>query len=367
MIRLLALVQKRPGLSPGQRFRLEQWSPLLEAKHGIRIDFEPFESTELTDVLYRPGHKARKAVLLVRDTLRRRRVLGESRKYDGIVIYREAAMLGPAIYERLLTWLGVPIFMDFDDAIWFTTPAPPNGVFSYLRFASKAATICRLSRAVIVGNQYLASYARQFSSNVHVVPTSIELRDYPVQPPIPPEPFTVVWSGSLSTLSHLEEAREPIETLGKQRHVVLRVIANKPPPRPFANVENVFIPWSAKGEAETLGRAHVGIMPLPDDKYTRGKCALKALQYMAVGVPALVSPVGVNTDVIQHGKNGLLASSTSEWLDSLYQLAHSPELRSSLGVAGRQTVEAKYSSIVAAATFAHAVRTSLAITYDPPF
>jgi glycosyltransferase involved in cell wall biosynthesis len=366
MIRLLALVPKPPGVSPGQRFRLEQWAPHLEARHGIRLDFVPFESPRLTEILYRPGHRIEKAAWMLRDTFRRRAAVSQAKSYDAVVIYREGASLGPAIYERLLARACVPFLFDFDDAIWIPAVGSANGLFSHLRFVGKTSTICRLSSAVIVGNEYLASYAMRYSDSVFVVPTSIELSRYPVQPAIPADaPFTVLWSGSLSTLIHLELARAPLEAMGKNRRVVLRIIGNAPPSRPFRGVETQFVPWRAAGEAEALGAAHVGIMPLPDDPFARGKCGLKGLQYMAVGLPVVLSPVGVNVDIVEHGRNGLLASTVDEWVAALEQLAASPELRQTLGAAGRRTVEDRYSAESSAARFAHAVRYTLSKADTP--
>jgi glycosyltransferase involved in cell wall biosynthesis len=297
---------------------------------------------------------------MIRDTLRRRRALSDARRYDGVVIYREAASLGPAIYERLLARASVPFLFDFDDALWIPRVGSVNGVFSSLRFVGKTATICHLSSAVVVGNEYLASYASRYSSSVFVAPTSIELSRYPVQPELPADaPFTVVWSGSLFTLAHLELARAPLEALGRRRRVILRVIGNQPQTRPFAGIETVFTPWCESGEAETLGAAHVGIMPLPDDPFARGKCGLKGLQYMAVGLPVVLSPVGVNVDIIQDGQNGFLASSEDEWVAALERLAGSPDLRRKLGSAGRRTVEDKYSAESSSARFAEAVRHAL--------
>jgi glycosyltransferase involved in cell wall biosynthesis len=360
MIRLLSLVQKSPGRSPGQRFRLEQWAPHLEARHGIRLDFVPFESPRLSEIIYRPGHRIEKAAWMLRDTLRRRRVLADAQGYDGVVIYREAASLGPAIYERLLARTSLPLLFDFDDAIWIPQVDSTNGFFSLLRFVRKTGTICRLSSAVVVGNEYLASYASRFSNSVFVVPTSIDLSRYPLQPELPPDaPFTVVWSGSLTTLTHLEQARPAIEAFGKRRRVVLRVIGNEPQVRPFAGIETIFIPWREDGEAEAIGAAHVGIMPLPDEPFARGKCGLKCLQYMAVGLPVVLSPVGVNVDIVHDGRNGLLASSPDQWVAALERLAHSPELRKTLGAAGRRTVEDHYSAEASAARFAEAVHHAL--------
>jgi glycosyltransferase involved in cell wall biosynthesis len=360
MIRLLALVQKPEGLSPGQRFRLEQWAPLLRREHGIDIEFAVFESPRLTKVLYLPGHHAEKAALLIKDTWRRRLAYRRARDFDAVVIYREAASLGPAIYERLLARAGIPIIYDFDDAIWIPGAGSVNGIFSHLRFQAKTGTICRLSRAVVVGNEYLASYARRYTDRVHVVPTSIDLGTYPVQPEAASDgKLVIAWSGSLATLIHLDAARPAIEKLAKRRKVEVRVICNAAPKRGFEGAETTFVPWKGDEEAKAIGASHVGIMPLPDDQFARGKCGLKALQYMATGRPVVLSPVGVNTEIVRSGDNGILAASVDEWVDALDRLGSSPELRVRLGAAGRKTVEERYSSTAVAAQFANVVRTTL--------
>lgn len=367
MIRLLVLVPKPPGLSPGQRFRLEQWGPTLERSHGIRLDFVPFESPRLTHILYQPGRRAQKAMYVALDMWRRRDVVRHSTGYDGVVVHREAALLGPALFERLVVRRGVPMFYDFDDAIWVSSTrahanvATPNGIFSHLHFFGKTSTICKLATAVTVGNEYLAEYARQHSANVHIVPTSIDLDTYTLQPePASDEAFVIGWSGSTSTLHSLEVCRSAIERLGKRRRVVLRVICNRPLARPFANVENVFVPWREEGEAQEVGACHVGIMPLKTDEFSRGKCGLKALQFMATGRPVVLTPVGVNTEIVRHGVNGFIAGDDDAWVDALETLAASPELRRSMGAAARRTVEEGYSCEVVAAKFAQAVRDGIA-------
>lgn len=359
-LRLLALTPKPKGLSPGQRFRLEQWAPHL-TERGIAIDFVPFESPRLTELLYQPGQKVSKAGWTLLDFARRAGQLKNRHNYDAVIVYREAALIGPGIYERLFAWSGTPLFFDFDDAIWLPNQiSSVNGIFSKLHFWGKTAATCKLSTGVIVGNEYLARYARGHNQNVFVVPTSIELGDYPVQPEYSPdEPFTICWSGSLSTLQHLEHARAAIEGLAKRRKVVVRVICNQAPTRPFEGADNVFVRWTEKGEAETIGKAHAGIMPLPDDEYTRGKCGLKALQFMACGLPVVISPVGMNSELVDSGHNGLLARTDDEWVEALERLATSRDLRRSLGAAGRSTVEQRYSAKIAASLFADAVKSAL--------
>jgi glycosyltransferase involved in cell wall biosynthesis len=367
-MKLLALVPKAPGINPSQRYRLEQWAPVLRAQHDITLDFHPFESPYLTEILYQPGKRASKAFAMLKDTWRRREVLCLASSYDAVIVHREIALLGPAIYEHLLVRAGVPLFFDFDDAIWLEVTNGPNGAFSRLKFApSKTSAICRVASGVLVGNEYLARYARDRNPNVFVVPTTIDLSRYPLQPwPEASERLVIGWTGSLTTLKHLEVARRPLERLARRRKITVRVICSQPPERPFAGAENEFIPWKAQSEAETVGGVHIGMMPLPDEPFTRGKCALKALQFMATGRPVVVSPVGVNTDIVKDGENGMVAASEDEWVAKLERLCDDAALRRALGAAGRRTVEEGFSASVSAAKLATAVKTVLAGTSPRP-
>lgn len=362
MLRVLALVQKEWGINPGQRFRLEQWSPHLRQEHQIDLDFRAFESPELSRVIYSQGQLSKKAALMTKDFVRRASILPTVRRYDAVVVYREAASIGPALYEWLLERAGVPFVLDFDDAIWMPSHgASVNGAFARLRFPSKTKDIARMASAVTVGNEYLARWAKQFNDDVHVVPTTIDLSKYPVQPEVPDTgAFTLGWMGSHSTLRYLEVIRNPVERFGASRRVKFIVVCDVPMSRPFANVEMEFVKWSAEYEARDIGRMDVGVMPLPDDPYTHGKCGCKALQYMAAGRPTIVSPVGVNTDIVQDGDSGLLASSDDEWFSAFERLAASPQLRRKLAEAGRQTVEARFSADAAASKFARAVQSAVA-------
>ena len=359
-LRLLVLASKRPGLAPCQRYRFEQWATRLERDHAVKMDLMPFESPALSDILYEPGHLGPKAAWISYDFLRRLKVFPALKHYDAVVIHREAALIGPAIYERLMAWTGKPIIFDFDDGIWM--PQPDHGtLFSLLHFHSKTATICRLATAVSAGNRILADYARQFNSAVSVVPSTIELDEYRVMPEAPlTDKFVVCWTGSSSTLVYFEQARSALEQVAKHVPLVVKVICSKPPSRPIAGAELQFVPWRADGEAEEVGTCHVGIMPLPDNEFTRGKCAMKALQYMATGRPVVVSPVGVNVDVVRNGENGFLAATEREFAIRLLELARSSELRMRLGLAARRTVETAYSAPTGAAKFASIVKSVIA-------
>lgn len=355
MIRLLALVQKPAGLAPNQRFRLEQWAPFLERDHGIAVEFEPFESPPLTRMLYQRGGTVRKIGLVLGDAWRRRDAVARARAFDAVVILRESSLLGGAWVERALARAGVPFVFDFDDAIWLWSASGPNGAMTLARCPWKVVESCRLAAAVTVGNEFLADYARTYNQNVALVRTSIDVERFRVAPEPDAAPFTVVWTGSHSTLAHLETARDAIEALGREMPLRVRVVCDVSPPA-YEHATLDFRAWSAEREAADLAAGHVGIMPLPNDAFARGKCGCKALQYMAIGRPVVVSPVGINRDVVTDGVSGYWADGTDQWVARLRRLATDPGLRAAMGAAARERVLDGFTAEQAAADFAAVVR-----------
>ena len=351
------LASKAEGMAPSQRFRFEQWQPHLSRDHGVELDLVPFESRALSETLYQPGKIPRKAWLTLRDFVRRAGSVRTARHYDAVLVHREASLLGPAIYERLIARTNTPMIFDFDDSVWSGAQEQNNGIFSRLHFFGKTKTICRIADAITPGNEFLADYARQYNDRVFVTPTSIELGDYPeIEEPEPTDRFIVCWTGSTSTLAHFERARAPLERLATIIPLTVKVICNVPPAEPIAGAKFHFVKWSKNDEAKEIGACHAGIMPLPDNEATRGKCGLKALQFMATGRATVASPVGMNRELIQHGENGLLASTDDEFVDALLSLSRSPERRHMIGRAGRRTIEQGYSASAVAARFAGIVR-----------
>ena len=345
-MRVLALMPGLYDTSPGQRYRLEQWEPLLR-KRGVEITWVPFEDAALHSIVYKPGQMGKKLQLVTRNLVRRLKTIGEARNYDLVYILREAALLGPAVFERLLYQQRVPFVFDFDDAIFVSYRSPSNGYLSYLKFASKTKTICRLASHVMVGNPYLADYARQVNDNVTVIPTTIDTEKYRVAPrKTDGGPLTIGWTGSFSTVQHLDTLRGALKKLAEKEQFRLRVIGT--PSYELSPVSVDAMPWRAATELEDLCAIDIGVMPLPDDNWSKGKCGLKALQFMALGIPTICSPVGVNTDIIQDNENGFLAGTEAEWVEKLTALLRSAELRRRLGDAGRATVEQRYSAAIQA-------------------
>ena len=344
-MRLLALVPSLCDTSPGQRFRMEQWEPLLR-KRGVELTFESFEFDELNSLLYRRGHVLQKLWLVSRAFARRVKVLRAIHQYDAVYIFREAALLGPPIFERWIHRSGVPMIFDFDDAIFVRYVSPSNGYLSYLKFPSKTQTICRLAAHVIAGNPYLADYAGTANGHVSIVPTTIDTEKYTAGSRPVSDPLVIGWSGSYSTVQHLDTLRGALLRLSAKQRFRLRVIGTPNFELPGVDVEAMV--WRSETEVADLRAIDIGIMPLPDDQWSRGKCGLKALQYMALGIPTICSPVGVNSDIIVDGENGFIAATEDEWVEKLTRLLESASLRERFGSAGRATVEKNYSAAVQA-------------------
>lgn len=349
-----ALVPYAMGTTPSQRFRIEQWAPPLRAS-GITVDCFPFAGPDFTAMLQNPGRNVRKARRLCLATLRRFMTAASLGRYDAILIHRAACLAGPPLIERALARLGPPILFDFDDAIWRLHTSAANRRLAWLKFPGKTAAICRISDHVVVGNSYLAEYARQFNSQVTVVPSSIDTDLYQPRPRAREETKVVVgWMGTSTSQTYLEMAAPMLRAIAALPRVEIQVVSNRRPELP--GVSAVWHPWSAEKEVELLAGFDVGIMPMPDDEWALGKSAMKALQYMAMSVCTVASAIGTNREVIEHGRNGLLASSIEEWRAAVKGLVEDKAQRERLGAAGRETVLSRYSMRTSASAFEGVVR-----------
>jgi glycosyltransferase involved in cell wall biosynthesis len=347
-MKILVIGSAFPDTSPGSRFRIEQWMPVM-AKENVVFDYAAFEDEKLHRVLYTQGNQLAKGAGMLRGFARRLQLLRSVDRYDVVFIYEEAARLGPAIIERLIAKAGVPIVYDFCDPIYLHINSPTNGYWSHLKFVGKTATICRLATHVLVGNEELANYARTHNRRVTVVPITIDTDQYRPRPwPSQSQSQSVPvlgWTGSHSTHStvpHLDGLRSVLERLRQQHTFKLRVIGTRR--WEAAGIEVEAQAWQAATEVSDLESMDIGIMPLPNDPWVRRRSHLKIRQYMGLGIPCVASPVGVNTELIEDGVNGFLANSDEEWMEKIGRLIRDADLRKKLGAAGRRTIEQRYSA-----------------------
>ena len=343
-MRILFLVPYPSGRAPSQRFRFEQYLDALTV-HGHTYQLAPFTSVATWDILYQPGHAVKKVSGILAGFVRRLFLLFSVPIYDFVFVHREAAPVGPPVFEWLIAKvLGKKIIYDFDDAIWLANTSEVNKIAAGVKWHHKVADICRWAYKNSCGNTYLADYARQFNPTAVVNPTTIDTVHLhnQVRDQTAPGRLVIGWTGTHSTLKYLDQVVPVLAKLEAEGlDFEFRVISNQLPALPLRSL--VFLRWQKSTEIADLLGFHVGLMPLEDDLWAQGKCAFKALQYMALGIPALVSPVGMNKEVVQHGQNGFVCATPAEWETSLRQLLADAGLRQRLGQTARQTIEQRYS------------------------
>jgi glycosyltransferase involved in cell wall biosynthesis len=267
--------------------------------------------------------------------------LQQLRAFDLAIVHCELLPFLPGWLERHL--LNISFIYDCDDAFYLKSR---HGRLRWLQplLGNKIERMMAAAVAITPGNAELAAYARHFNSNVMLLPSVVDteqMRPASGGPShLQDQPFTVGWIGSPSTAPYLQQLVTPLRHLARELPVRLLVVGGAAPAIP--GVEVIEQPWSLEQEVPLIQQFDVGVMPLPDTPWTRGKCAYKLIQCMACAIPVIASPVGANVDAVPPAC-GILASSSDQWLSAFRQLAADPELRHRMGVAGRQWVEERYS------------------------
>lgn len=324
---------------PSSRFRVRQHLPRLAA-----------QGVDVTDVQPRIDRHAD----LLPPRLNRVRALRWPTKALTHVV--KAASRGPdaaRTYQGDVTWLqrelvpGVPswepllrrpMVLDVDDAIWLSPPAGK----------AMARTLARAADVVVAGNRYLAEWFGPHARRLEILPTAVDTERYTPRPRADEGRFVIGWIGTSSNLGFVREIAPALQAVLQARpEAELHVVSNAPPDLPGVPPERVrFVRWSPDVEVSALQAFDVGLMPLADEPWTRGKCAFKMLQYMACGQPVVVAPVGMNADVLDKAELGFAARTRSDWSEALIALAEDRDRAAAMGAAGRRVVEAEYSSAV---------------------
>lgn len=338
---ILFIVPYPKGSAASQRFRFEQYLTLLE-NEGWRISYQSFLSEKAWKILYKPGHIAWKVFEILKGFIRRFLLVFSIHQYDFIFIHREAAPLGPPIFELIAKALGGRIIFDFDDAIWIPNYSENNRFFGFLKRFRNTQTVCKLAYKVSCGNDYLCRYAKQFNQQVVLNPTTIDTENYHNQINFHRAPtMTVGWTGTHSTIRYLNDLLPVLERLEKSYSFTFRVISDRKPDFHLDTLE--YFQWKEESEIEDLVEIDIGLMPLSADLWSEGKCGFKALQYMALGIPALVSPIGVNTKIVDHGVNGFICQSHEEWYQTLSLLLADRNMVQEMGTKTRLKIEQNFS------------------------
>ncbi len=316
----------------------------LEAK-GFTCDLSYIISEKDDRYFYHPGKYTTKFRLFLKSWWHRRKDLAKADDYDIIFVQREAFMTGSTWFERKFSESAAKLVYDLDDAIWLPNVSDGNKALGWLKRPGKTARIMGSADLVVAGNRFLADYARRFNDAVRIIPTTIDTEEYRRTEPGEKDPGTICigWTGSLTTIRHFEYALPALRRIREKygEKVSFKVIGDPEYENEELGIKG--IPWCSQTEVEDLSDIDIGIMPLPDTEWARGKCGLKGLQYMALEIPAVMSPVGVNTEIIEDEVNGYLADGEEDWVEKLSALIEDEALRKRLGKAARQTVVDHYS------------------------
>jgi glycosyltransferase involved in cell wall biosynthesis len=322
---------------------------------GITLEYAVFETPRLHEIIYQRGRAAEKALEMARSYARFVLKVRHAGEYDAVLVNREATLIGPALIERWVARRGRPLIYLLDDPVYIRYRSPANGWLSYLKAPRKVATLCRLSAVVLANSPSNAAFARRQGANVWEIPSVVDANAYTGWLPrhgTADGRVYVGWSGSPSTIGNLQLIRGPLQSWGRRRDVRLLFIGGSDFALP--EVPHTATPWRAESEVSDLRRLDVGLLPVPATRWAEHKFYLKLVQYMALGIPPVATPIGSNPVVIDDGVTGFLAGDDAGWRRAVERLVADPELREQCGrraadVAHRRyTLQANADKIVAA-------------------
>lgn len=331
------------GTAPSQRFRYEQYIDKFR-EEGFSVELYPFISRKGWEILYKQGQLHKKVLTMISGTRRRILLLLKLKRADFVFVHREMAQFGPPVFE----WISAKIFRikyiyDFDDAIWLPNYSESNARIHRIKCYWKVPYCICWADKVTAGNQYLADYARKYNKNVTVIPTTIDMENHHNKTiDFKSKEITIGWTGTLTTMDYLNDVIPVLQRLEQEFNFNFMVISNKKPE--FELKSLIYKEWNKETEIEDLSKFSIGIMPLREDKWSKGKCGFKALQYMSLGIPCVISPIGVNAEIVQDGENGFLATDDTALYLSLKKLLEDTKLRERIGLEGQNTVRNRYST-----------------------
>jgi glycosyltransferase involved in cell wall biosynthesis len=340
----ILLLARYGRLGASSRVRFEQFLPHIKAA-GHEVVSAPLFDDDYLTALY--GEGKRKATAVLAAYANRLGVIRTRGHYDLIWMEKEALPWMPASFETWLLRGGPPLVVDYDDAIFHRYDQHPSPLIRGL-FASKIDRVMQAAALVVAGNDYLAERAREAgATRVAIIPTVVDLGRYTAPPAANGDaPPVIGWIGTPLTSAYLERARGPLASFVETGAARLRLIGAGD--TALAGVAAERLPWREESEAQDIAGFDIGVMPIPDEPFERGKCGYKLVQYMALARPAVASPVGVNVRLIEESGAGFLADGEQQWWDGLFRLISDAGLRRSMGAKGRRLVERDYSVAVTA-------------------
>ena len=327
--------------APSQRLKYEQYYPYFE-EAGYELTTSSFVTKEFWRVIYQPGHYPIKVFFTFLGYGRRILDLFRLRRFDIVYVHLWVTPIGPPIMEWLVRRFSKKLIYDIDDLVYLNDKREKNRIMLLIRGRQKAMKLMKVANHVICCTPMLESFVRKFNDKVTDISSTIDTSLYEARTDyVLHSPPVLGWSGSHSTSRYLHLLAEPLRKLRASYPFILKVIGA--PSFEMEGVEVKAVEWNSESEVEELQEFDIGLYPLPlDEEWVNGKSGLKALQYMALGIPTIATAVGANFRIIENGKNGILIKD-GDWEEQIKRLLQMHDFRKSLGQAAMITVKKQYS------------------------
>ncbi len=341
MKRLLVVCPHPENVAPGQRLKYEQYLDHWRA-NGYEVVVSPFMTRRFQSIVYQPGRIPEKVFWVGWGYVRRIRDLLRLPFYDGAYIFLWVTPFGLPFFEALFAWTARRFVYDIDDMVFLGHSSEANRFIQVLKGRKKMIFLMRKADHVVVCTPHLEAFVQQHNPNTTDISSTIDTDRYaPVNPYSNARRLTLGWSGSHSTANYLHLLDDVLLELAQEIDFQLKVIGD--PDFTVDGVDVLAQEWRERTEVQDLQAIDIGLYPLPDEEWVLGKSGLKALQYMALGIPTVATGIGANSRIIEDGENGFLVSDPGEWKRCLLQLASDPELRRRIGHNATRTVSERFS------------------------
>lgn len=341
--RILVLCPYPEDVAPSQRLKFEQYYDHFR-EAGFEITISPFISPSFWKIIYRKGHLFRKFMFTIAGYFRRIGDLFRIRKYDIVYVHLWVTPLGPPIFERMVSSLARKMVFDIDDLVYLKNlKSKATPLISRLKGAEKPLYLMRKADHVITCTPYLDNFVRQLNPNTTDISSTVDTSAYKARTDYSLREGKLVlgWSGSLSTAKYLHLLDEMLREL--RNHIDFKLLVLGDRDFNISGVEVEAHHWEKSLELPTISRFDIGLYPLPDEEWVYGKSSLKAIQYMAMGIPTIATAIGTNFRVIEDGQSGYLVKSRDEWVQRILQLAADTSLRRTIGMHAREKVVTQFS------------------------
>ena len=339
--KILVICPHPVGYAPGQRLKYEQYFDAFEAE-GYEVTVSSFMSKPFQKIVYQKGRYVQKAFWTLAGYVKRTVDLFRLKNYDIVYVFLWVVPFTPPLFEKLTRRLAKKLVYDIDDLVFLNPPSSTNPLVHYLRSPLNHISLMKSADHVITCTPYLDQFVRKYNSNTTDISSTINTDQYqPKSDYSIKDQFVIGWSGSHSTAKYLHLLDDVFIELAKECKFKLLVMGD--PSFSLPGVEVEAIPWNEAYETEVISRFDIGVYPLPDEEWVLGKSGLKALQYMALGVPTIATSIGTIHRIIEDGQNGFLVNSNDEWKAKIIALFHNEELRRDIGKKAATTVEEAYS------------------------